>query len=610
MKIDLNLFGGMYPKKAPHLLEFFEAQEAIDCDLRSGDLRPIKEDYEVATLSGESVLTIYKFKANGTEYLFESDKDIDLAPSPVAQDAFERIYYAGDDEPRVIANDLISTPYDPDTDFYKLGVPAPTAALEIGSGYATGNRYTAYVYSYMTAYGEIGPPSPVDSISDYASGTVPLSGILDPETGRRITKVRIFRTDSAVAGLASFRKVCDAQFFSAALDFAVGDYAIYGETLYKCTTVHPAGAWDASHFTAGDDILDTNLSTTTLDSELNYPPDPDLRGLVILPNGIAAGFVENTNTVWVTKAYLPHAWAYAYAIKDKIIGLASRGTSLVVMTDARVSLFYGTDPSRLTNTDYAGIYPCRSKRGISDDAGVVVFPSTEGMVGVDQDGPKIITKWFDPIDWIQMMAANIVGIFFEGRYVGWNGAFGFVFDFANDRYVRLTAIATAVHLSRFDNILYIAKAVGDEFKLYQWANHPYNLKEYQWTSKLNQYTWPLNFGAGLLVLDTDAFNEIGNYIDRATDGDYVGAIGEDALDDLDVHGDDLAGLFPDYACDQDVVLTIYADGTAKTTKTVSEAIKIFRLADTQANRKIAFKLQGYVPVTRIVLATSIEELMI
>ena len=42
--------------------------------------------------------------------------------------------------------------------------------------------------------------------------------------------------------------------FSASTAYAVGDYVKYSNAVYKCTVAHPAGAWDAAHFTlvAGD----------------------------------------------------------------------------------------------------------------------------------------------------------------------------------------------------------------------------------------------------------------------------------------------------------------------------------------------------------------------
>ena len=52
--------------------------------------------------------------------------------------------------------------------------------------------------------------------------------------------------------------------FSAMVNYAVGDFCYHLGTLYKCTTAHTAGAWNAAHFTAtqvGDELseLKNNL---------------------------------------------------------------------------------------------------------------------------------------------------------------------------------------------------------------------------------------------------------------------------------------------------------------------------------------------------------------
>lgn len=52
--------------------------------------------------------------------------------------------------------------------------------------------------------------------------------------------------------------------FSEVTSYAVGDYVIYNNVLYRCTTAHTAGVWVAGHFTAvtvGGDLSDIMPST-------------------------------------------------------------------------------------------------------------------------------------------------------------------------------------------------------------------------------------------------------------------------------------------------------------------------------------------------------------
>ena len=53
--------------------------------------------------------------------------------------------------------------------------------------------------------------------------------------------------------------------FSAMVNYAVGDFCYHLGTLYKCTTAHTAGAWNAAHFTAtqvGDEICELKNTIT------------------------------------------------------------------------------------------------------------------------------------------------------------------------------------------------------------------------------------------------------------------------------------------------------------------------------------------------------------
>lgn len=44
--------------------------------------------------------------------------------------------------------------------------------------------------------------------------------------------------------------------FSEDENYSEGDYTIYNKTLYKCTTIHPAGVWDDTHFTESSVFID------------------------------------------------------------------------------------------------------------------------------------------------------------------------------------------------------------------------------------------------------------------------------------------------------------------------------------------------------------------
>jgi hypothetical protein len=107
LSINLNNFGGILPKIGPKLLPPNSAQIAQNVDLGSGRLVP---NLALATVAGET-LTASAIRAYLWRYKDSSDTeqtkwlnwatDVDVVQSPVALDAYSRIYYTGDGAPKV-----------------------------------------------------------------------------------------------------------------------------------------------------------------------------------------------------------------------------------------------------------------------------------------------------------------------------------------------------------------------------------------------------------------------------------------------------------------------------------------------------------------------------
>lgn len=79
----------------------------------------------------------------------------------------------------------------------------------------------------------------------------------------RVKQVNIGGTAYDVADKVARNTVADE--FSTSKAYAVGDYCIYDNTLYKCTTAKTAGAWSASYF-----------ASTTVAQELQAAFTPEL----------------------------------------------------------------------------------------------------------------------------------------------------------------------------------------------------------------------------------------------------------------------------------------------------------------------------------------------
>lgn len=600
MNIKQNIFSGARPGIAVHLLGPGEAQTALNCKLDKGDLRPWKQYESIKTVSGLGTpKTLYLYQDGVNNYWIAENGEFDFARSPVAGDTLNRLYYTGASEPRVLANVLISDPFDFDNDYYKLGVPAPIDAPTIDAGYVEGNSYRAYVYSYvvrLTGDMEEGPPSEFASITDYDSGDVTLSGFIEPPADRQIGTIRVYRTNAATTAVAAFQFV--GEFQTEFFNFTTGTFT--------------------------DDVAEADLGTDGPQPATFIPPPTDLKGLTALVNGSFAGFVGNV--VHVSEPNQPHAWPYEYPVDATIIGLGWFGTTLVAVTDSNVYILYGA-PAAMEVMKLDGNYPCLSKRGILSDIGKeggVVFPSEDGWVMVNHNGVKDISKSFiDPTTWRDELRPDTVHAqFYEDKIFAFHAEGSYVIDFFNDRFTTLNVYPDAGHLARGTGSFYFIKdnedsGISDAHAIYLWEGDGNDFLQYDWKSKkfILDYTTAFTIArvirsaAELDTIETSISDNLAAAaanIAAIADGDISDTINDDVINFDEIHGDDLVPVL-DLDIDADITFKLYGDGTLIHTETVQDD-EPFRLADAGMYKKVEYQLIGYVPIQEVAMASSVEEL--
>lgn len=644
MRITLTEFKGMRPVTAAHLLAAGEAQEAVNVDLDGGDLRALARPLKVAAASGTSIDSLWYWEENSTEHWIEFTSDVDLRTGPLADDAYERVYFTGLTEPRFFANDNItqagSPPapaFDPTADYIKLGVPAPAGVLA-ASGYSTGSVYRAYVYTYVNRYGEEGPPSPVLEVSNYASGNVTLTGFDDPASGRAIDKIRLYRTNSAAAEMSEFQVVfaSDIKIYDATETYNSGDLVMYDEDLFKCvqnntTGVTPVGSaaeWDVWY----DNIANADLQADTLVSEDWEPPPTGMKGLCALPNGVMAGFYGNT--VYLSEPYYPHAWPqgtytddYHYPLAHPIMALKVMGTSLVAMTTGPVYLLIGSQPDQMTPVKLDGIYPCLSKKGAAESPMGVFYPSRAGLIAVTADGLTVATETLmDEDDWSAYTPSTMHGIFHDGKYIGCYGDAGvIVIDYARKAFWTLDFNVHATYLSESDGYLYVVidDAIDPDdppaavsLLICRWAASDTETLYYNWKSGLLLSPAEVNFGAARVMVDEDyAAAAVAAAEESATVIEYNVAVFAAGIDGgLGGAGLGVYGLAGDALRSAESVsigntstFKLYSDGILKFSKDIVNS-KPFRLPGGFRGRKFEIALEGYLPVQRVDVASGMDEL--
>lgn len=637
MKITIDRVRGMARRPAKHLLGEAVGQAAQNLDVATGAFVPLRDLLVVEQLAAASVTGFFKWAPSSAEHWIAGSVGYDSCASPVAGDTYKRRYYTGDTEARFFANDNVSNPFAPATDYLKLGVPAPTAALT-ASGYSSNGGYRAYVYTYVNRYGEEGPPSPLLEVSDYGSGNVTLAGFSTAPTTRAIQAVRVYRVNSSAAEVAEFQLVfaTDLMIYSATVTYNNGDLVVYNGALFKCVQnntkgVTPAGAaaeWDAWY----DGIADSDLQPDVLVSADWEPPPSGLQGLVALPNGSLAGFVGNV--VYVSEPGYPHAWPqgsysddFTQTLNFPLVALSVSGTALVAMTTAKTYILDGSSPDLMRPRELEGFYPCVSKPSVTQTPAGVLYAAAEGLVRATPDGLENTTAALaTPEQWAEAYApATLRGRYVDGRYIGFHSTGGVVVDYQNQALVDLSVRARAVFLDD-DGTFYVAAdqevdpnnppaAVPVEVKL--WAADTVNYLYASWKSRMYLLPAAVNFAAARVTIDEEFYAD---WLERVGDNeailDYNEAIFDAGgiLGGLAGHGLDVYGLNGDALRSASNVkaggavrLRFYADAVLRKEKTVTDA-RPFRLPAGFRARRFEVELSGYLAWRTVELATSVEEL--
>lgn len=232
-----------------------------------------------------------------------------------------------------------------------VGVPANQISETTDSGVTPIPGAWAYLYTWVTAYGEESAPSPAylyeGNVGEKRSVTVtpPPSSVTNQ---RNITTVRIYRTVTASAGSASY--------------YQIGEMPI-GQTVFT-------------------DLVDDATAATNpmLESLYWTPPPADLEGFVVMPNGIVASW--RGNEIWFCEPYRPHAWPVQYQISVEypIVGLGVTGQTLIVLTSSYPTAVSGINPASMASTRIANYQPCVSRGSIISSSEGVLYASPNGVV--------------------------------------------------------------------------------------------------------------------------------------------------------------------------------------------------------------------------------------
>jgi len=575
-RITLSAFAGEKPLILPRLLPETAATEAVGVRLDDGGLTPINGSLK----TGESVMTSAKTIYRHLDQWLSWSTEVDAVPGPVAQD---RLYFTGDGIPKVRIAGAV----------YPLRVPRPSSALAatIGGAGSGDTQTRTYVYTFVTSFGEETAPSPASPSVDWKPGqTVTLSGFAAAPAGRSVTRQRIYRSQTGSSGTYLYLIHERAASASDFLDNIAVD--AFQEAL-------PSAGWDE--------------------------PKDGLSGITSMPNGMMAAFVGRD--VYFCEPWRPHAWPEKYVMTcdSDVVGLASIGAVLVVLTEANPYMMTGSHPDSMQSVKLEANFPCINARGIVDLGFAICYPSNDGLISVRASGEVsfVTEQLFRRDEWQALSPETALGaqhgnvylMFYDTTDTSGERSAGALFINVNAApfLTRSAESADAVYFDVETSALFF-KRPGDT-NVYRFDDPAGFPERYSWRSKEFWLPRPGTFGA--ILVDQGSINDTGDNARLEAEreriaaensvifasGDIRSAIAEHIVGELTFGGDTLLPLPPPLSAS----ISVFADGVL--VGTANKLGAVCRLAAKNA-RCWEIAVQSNISIGNISLATSVDELRV
>lgn len=348
---------------------------------------------------------------------------------------------------------------------------------------------TSYVYTFVSAYGEEGPPSPASTVIT-----------TDDNMSVSITQMETSTTKSNV----NFGTGAKKRIYRSNTGSNTTQFQFVGEVPMATATFT-----DSSKNSELAEVIPSTTWIAPPDDDTSLYPDGPMKGLIAVQNGIFAGFTGNR--VCFSEPYQPHAWPadYRIGIEEPIVGIKTTSNGIIVTTTSTPYLVTGSDPSAMVAIKIETAAKCTSRRSMVDMGEYIIYSSPDGLMAVTGASARNLTEGLiTPTQWQDDYYPNTIeGFYWQGRYVGFfntgSGFGGFIFDPRDDGSLALTNLdASALIRGGFtdpdDNELYLI--IGNKLKKFQGSST--NLS-YNWKSKEFYTPRPVSFG--FAKIDAEAY---------------------------------------------------------------------------------------------------------
>lgn len=309
-----------------------------------------------------------------------------------------------------------------------------------------------YIVALVTDWGEESEPSPTTAMIEVdANDTVevlrPL--LLTGETyhERHIAKWRLYRSNTSGTA-AAWQLVAE-------LGMEIHGF-VDDKPSSELDSLQPQFTWAAPPYR--QDGQHEGLIKPTMGK------NPYLRGLRGMPNGMMAGFLDNT--VAFCEPYVPYAWPYEYQVTTEfpVVGLGVFGQTLFVGTTGNPYFVSGAHSASMSAVKLDSNQSCASARSIIAVQGGVLYASPDGLCLASHAGVQNITgQLIAREDWQRMQPQSMFCAEHEGVvylfYAGQGGGC-LTYDAETKKMGHVDLSGSAVWVDRFNDLMYVAK--GEE----------------------------------------------------------------------------------------------------------------------------------------------------
>lgn len=307
-----------------------------------------------------------------------------------------------------------------------------------------------YVVALVTDWGEESEPSPVSDMleadaNDAVLVTRPALMTGESYAERSIAKWRLYRSNTSITA-AAWQLVQEMQITVAAF--------LDDKKSEELDSLQPQFTWAAPPYRMDSQYDGENKPSVGL--------NPYLRGLVGMPNGIMAGFIDNT--VAFCEPYVPYAWPVDYQVTTEypVVGLGVFDQTLFVGTTGNPYFVTGAHSASMSALKLESNQSCAARRTIVSVQGGVLYASPDGLCLASARGVEVVTRQLiTRKDWQALQPATMFAAEHEGvYYLFYAGTGGGCLAFSLQDGMKLGRVAlsgTAVWVDKFNDLMYLAQ---------------------------------------------------------------------------------------------------------------------------------------------------------